>query len=253
MALSPKFTRILGVIILLTISLVIYIISGKEDDSKPDNVSNTKNTHGGSRAISQNSSRAITPRSHQTDSGNQLEVAVKITSTGFLPSEVSRQIGLTEEESQKVQQLLSQYWGIMRDKTLPRVVLDEALSESKGEGVFCYKIPAITKVEREKIFTDMLGDMSQLIDVKLSKIIIEGVNNNESFAYFGKYDTVVTTAPMMEVVFDENDQQVGDPVILPGERTVKYEYINPYDGKPAVKITGDLEKLNKSFGGIFLE
>jgi hypothetical protein len=58
---------------------------------------------------------------------------------------------------------------------------------------------------------------------------------------------------MMEVVFDENDQQVGNPVILPGERTVKHESINPYDGKPVAKITGDLEKLNRSFGGIFLE
>jgi hypothetical protein len=47
--------------------------------------------------------------------------------------------------------------------------VDEALSESKGEGVCCYKIPALTKIEREKIFTDMLGDISQLIDVKLSK------------------------------------------------------------------------------------
>jgi len=191
--------------------------------------------------------REATPRA-------PVENVVKISASGTLPSGAARQLGLSDSEYRKVQDIISKYWWKATEQTSHRIYFDEALSASKGDDVNCYKISALPKEERDAMFDELLGGLAREVDKEIAKKIVVGVKNTEAFGYFGRFDTIITTEPMLSYHLNsETGEVMGEPTVVPGERLAKYHYVNPETGKVAMTVTGDLVKLNESFGELFNE
>ena len=255
------------VCLLLSIWINFPRLSGNDDESLVENAAITNKRGRGVSEPSESSRKLNSDRGSSyletlisaegdpaIDSNEDVirERNIRISRTGGLPSDVARELGLTEEEYRAVQTNLSEFWASMTEEYSKRVILDEALSRSAGENVDCYRIAALSEGDRRTRLEALKKELSASSSVEVGGEIIRGLEDCSSFGYLGKYDISFRFEPMTITRTDhKTGLSIGEPEVIPGDNVVKYVYSSPITGGRAVSGTSDLKRVNELFGRIF--
>jgi hypothetical protein len=147
---------------------------------------------------------------------------------GRLTTGASEAAELTEEERLATDTLVRDTWKRAGEDFASRAKLDT--SSDKQNGLYIYDIPA--RSDRGKDIIDGLeGEIKKAVGEKKQKIITKGVEDNDCFGSFGRYD--------VRIEFNVRDG------------TYRYKYTDTQTGKAVADGEATMEHFQELFGTAF--
>lgn len=173
---------------------------------------------------------------------------------GNISSDLKEEFGLSRSQSEALQNVTSEFWGDLASWAAKNVSCDETASEAAPDGATIYRLQAMQPTEREKLLTELASRYDEVAGRAVSDALVAGLNENNAFAFMGKYDAVIRiTAARYSIVDPSSANKSTElPAKVNGEMVGSYVLSIPNSGKVVYSNENlPFSKLTGTFGNIF--
>gem|GEM_PF-4693715 len=136
---------------------------------------------------------------------------------------------LTDDEREKVAELMHQTWAKASEDFASRARLNKA-STDQANGIYVYDISARADRGAEPV-NEFREALSAVVGKEKQTILTKGIQPFDCFGGFGKYD--------IRLEFDTNHS------------IYKFQYIDPASGRPSMFGSSDMDEFRRQFGDSF--
>ena len=192
----------------------------------------------------------------QTDSGkgNSRPPQEYIGFGGHISSDLKKEFGLSTSQSEALQNLTSEFWVSLASWAAKSISYDATASEAAPDGASIYRLPAMQPTEREEMLQELASRYEGVAGRTVSDALVTGLNQNNAFAFTGKYDAVIRITTAKYTVIDARaaSPSNGIPATVHGELAGSYVLSVPRSGKIVYSMEGvPFSQLSGTFGNIF--